>query len=97
MLIIWTLIRFWFFAGLATLSYDFRLARGPPITFHSWMKRHCGGGTTLEIRQLEFAQKLTKGVRVQITGDLTERTANNGDKILFVRAHSPEGRLRKLP
>lgn len=37
-------------------------------------------------RQLEFAQKLTKGVRIQITGNLTERAANNGDKILFVRA-----------
>lgn len=39
-------------------------------------------------RQLEFAQKLTKGVHIQLTGSLTERAVNNGDKILSCEHNS---------
>jgi single-stranded DNA-binding protein len=36
-------------------------------------------------RQSEFAKNLTKGVRVQISGTRTERKANNGGQIIYVR------------
>ncbi len=36
-------------------------------------------------KQQDFAKKLTKGERVQIVGSRTEREANNGKLLIFVR------------
>jgi single-stranded DNA-binding protein len=33
----------------------------------------------------KFAQKLTRGARVQLTGTMTERIANNGETIYLVK------------
>jgi single-stranded DNA-binding protein len=45
--------------------------------------------------QKRFAEKLSKGQRVQVTGTMTERQANNGETVFLVKTEFVRSIIRK--